>query len=97
MLLMAKLFANSEDPDQMLHSAMSDLDLHCLPVTLLGVSQLQWVKLSLKANSVDGILKYFFLFLENRVDILCKLSDNLQEMSTLFSGKYKKIYQKVIF
>ena len=60
MLLMAKLFANSEDPDQMLHSAMSDLDLHCLPVTLLGVSQLQWVKLSLKANSVDGILKFFF-------------------------------------
>ena len=33
---MAKLFANSEDPNQMLHSAASDLGLHCLPITLLG-------------------------------------------------------------
>ena len=41
---MAKLFANSEDPDQMPHSAASDLGLHCLPITLLRVSQLQWVK-----------------------------------------------------
>ena len=43
---MAKLFANSEDPDQMLHSAASDLGLHCLPIILLGVSQLQWVNVS---------------------------------------------------
>ena len=28
---MAKLFANSGDPDQTLHSAVSDLGLHCLP------------------------------------------------------------------
>ena len=40
---MVELFANSGDPDQMLHSAASDLGLHCLPITLLGVSQLQWV------------------------------------------------------
>ena len=33
---MAKLLANSGDPDQMSHSAASDLGLHCLPVTLLG-------------------------------------------------------------
>ena len=26
------------------HSAASDLGLHCLPITLLRVSQLQWVK-----------------------------------------------------
>ena len=41
---MAKLFANSGDPDQMLHSAVSDLKphsaasdlgLYCLPITLL--------------------------------------------------------------
>ena len=32
---MAKLFADSEDPDQTLHSAASDLGLHCLPITLL--------------------------------------------------------------
>ena len=42
---MAKLFAKSGDPDQTPHSAASDLGLHCLPVTLLRVSRLQWVKL----------------------------------------------------
>ena len=40
---MAKLFVNSGDPDQTPHSAASDLGLHCLPGTLLRVSQLQWV------------------------------------------------------
>ena len=29
---MAKLFANTGDPDQMPHSAASDLGLHCLPI-----------------------------------------------------------------
>ena len=41
---MVELFANSGDPDQMLHSAASDLGLHCLPVTRLVVSSLQWVR-----------------------------------------------------
>ena len=41
---MVELFANSGDPDQMPHSAGSDLGLHWLPVTRLGVSSLQWVK-----------------------------------------------------
>ena len=41
---MAELFANSGDPDQMPHSVASDLGLHCLPITLLGVYRLQWVK-----------------------------------------------------
>ena len=41
---MAKLFANSGYPDQMPHSEASDLGLHCLPITLLRVSLLQWVK-----------------------------------------------------
>ena len=36
-----ELFANSGDPDQMLLSATSDLGLHCLPITLLGVSRIQ--------------------------------------------------------
>ena len=40
---MVALFANSGDPDQMPHSAASDLVLHCLPITLLGVFRLQWV------------------------------------------------------
>ena len=41
---MVELFANSGDPDQMPHSMASDLGLHCLPITLLGVSRLQWIK-----------------------------------------------------
>ena len=38
---MAELFANSGDPDQTPLSVASDLGLHCLPITLLGVSTLQ--------------------------------------------------------
>ena len=34
------LNANSVNPDQMPHFVASDLGLHCLPVTLLGVSWL---------------------------------------------------------
>ena len=47
---MAKLFANSGDPDQTPRSAASDLDMHCLPVTLLGLSRLQWVNRILRCN-----------------------------------------------
>ena len=32
------LLANSVDSDQMTHNVVSDLDLHCLPMTLLRVS-----------------------------------------------------------
>ena len=41
---MAKLFANNGGLDQMLHSVASDLGLLCLPLTLLGISRLKWVK-----------------------------------------------------
>ena len=41
---MAKLFANSGDPDQTPYSAASDLGLYCLPITILEVSILKWVK-----------------------------------------------------
>ena len=41
---MAKLFANSEDPNQMLHSAASDLGLHCLPVIVWGFSDQNGLK-----------------------------------------------------
>ena len=44
---MVELFANSGDPDQMPHSAASDLGLHCLAITLLGISRLQWVNVLL--------------------------------------------------
>ena len=41
---MARIFANSGDPDQTPHSAASDLSLHYLPITLLGVSRQNWIK-----------------------------------------------------
>ena len=41
---MVELFANSGDPDQTPRFPASDLGLHCLPVTRLGVSSLQWVR-----------------------------------------------------
>ena len=41
---MVELFVNSADPDQTPRSAASDLGLHCLLVTCLRVSNLQWVK-----------------------------------------------------
>ena len=41
---MVDLFANRGDPDQTPCAAASDLGLHCLPITRLGVSSLQWVK-----------------------------------------------------
>ena len=44
---MTKVFANSGDPDQTPHSAASDLGLHCLPITILLVSPLQWVNVLL--------------------------------------------------
>ena len=38
------------------HSAASDLGLHCLPITLLGVSRLQWVKVTYYEFSGNGLL-----------------------------------------
>ena len=40
---MTKLFRNSGDSDQTPHSAASNLGLHCLPLTIILVSRLQWV------------------------------------------------------
>ena len=44
---MAEQFANSGDPDRTPRSVASDLGLHCLPITLLAVSRLQWVNANL--------------------------------------------------
>ena len=68
---MVELFANSGDPDQMPHSATSELGLHCLPVTCLGVSSLHWVKiliffqnlLNTKFNAMDEKRKITFYFM----------------------------------
>ena len=56
---MVKLFANSGNPDQMPCSAASDLGLHCLPITLLGVSRPQWIEGHVKTIA-GNILKYFY-------------------------------------
>ena len=41
---LVELFAIRGDSDQRPHSVTSDLGLLCLPIPLLGVSRLQWVK-----------------------------------------------------
>ena len=46
------LFANNVDPDQMPHYVASDQGLHCLPMTLLRVSRLKWVKKTLISENV---------------------------------------------
>ena len=57
---MAKLFANSGDPDPMLHFAASDLGLHCLTITfyrspdyngLKGLCVFHWHKFTLKKST----------------------------------------------
>ena len=50
-----KLFANSGAPDQKPRSAASDLGLHGLPFTLLGVSRLQWVNRLMCGVTVSGM------------------------------------------
>ena len=52
---MVELFANSGDPDQTPRSAASDLGLHCLPLTRLGVFSLQWVNVY-NDQSIDELL-----------------------------------------
>ena len=52
---MVELFANNGDPDQMPHSAAPGLGVSCLPITLCGISKLQWVNLNLPQM-------YFFSF-----------------------------------
>ena len=49
---MAELFANSGDPDQMPHTMASDLDLHCLQITLFGVSRLNGLTLKVLSKTV---------------------------------------------
>ena len=58
-------FANSGDPDQTPHSAASDMGLHCLPNTLLGVSRLQWdnslFKYSFRRSILQNAVHFYFV------------------------------------
>ena len=47
------LKANSVDPDQMPHSAASDLGIHCLPMSLLWGTRHQWVNYTSVTSSED--------------------------------------------
>ena len=68
---MAKLFVNSGDPDQMPCSVASDLGLHCLPITLLWVSRLQWVK----GCHADYIKMPHSLLIVSHSDYLIQVAD----------------------
>ena len=72
---MVELFANSGDLDQTPHSVVSDLGLHCLPITLLGVFRLQWVQV-LTTTTADDII-YLFIYLERTLlGISCESADD---------------------
>ena len=51
---MAKLFRNSEDYAQTYHSA-SGLGLHCLPITILGVSKTKMEGPTNASASLSGL------------------------------------------
>ena len=51
-----ELFANSGDPDQTLLNVASVLGLQGLPITLLGVSRLQWVNSKISDNEIIFLL-----------------------------------------
>ena len=51
------LLANNIDPDQTSHYVASDLGLHCLPMALLRVSMLEWIKSSLEHRSDNRTAK----------------------------------------
>ena len=57
--------ANSVDPDQTPHSAMSGLGLHCLSMSLLQDATRKWVDRfeNVITTAADNILKYVFLFI----------------------------------
>ena len=69
--------ANSLDPDQMLRSVASDLDLHCLSVSLLWDARLKWV------NKKHGYFTYFC------VNICC--GHSVEESHIYFHVEIRKI------
>ena len=62
---MAKLFANRVDLDHMPYSAVSDMGLHCLPMTLLG---------SPDYNALESVNVGYTLFRNEMVNMLKNLN-----------------------
>ena len=87
---MAKLFANSGDPDQMLQSCrMSDLGLHCLPVDLTMkliynfTEQSKWNNTVNSFKSLDKQMHvHFHLYEVNRKITLFVLGFKWAELQT---------------
>ena len=72
---MVELFANSGDPDQTPCSAASDLGLHCLPVTGLGVSSLQWVNKFIGFNVlVVRVIKWLWYIQRRALTGVCPIA-----------------------
>ena len=84
--------ANSVDPYQMLHFAASDVDLLCLIITLLGVSQLKFT--SLWVNSADDIDTFHIFPRECNLTFYAKYLLNVTK--SCFLGKIRKIVQNFI-
>ena len=87
---MVELFANSGDPDQMPLSAVPDLGLHCLPVTLLRVSRLQWVKV-LSKILIEYILFYVFFRQTKKTWHFLIMSDLIFSKKKSHKKKTKKL------
>ena len=85
---MAKLFANSGDPDQMPCSTASDLGLHCLPITLLRVSRLQWVNIVYSIHqSCKRMTIFVGLEFNGLVNTIKVMSRQSVYLSTFFLGR----------
>ena len=62
-----KPFANSGKTNQTNNSVVSDLGLHCLIITLLGVFRLKWFYLlESSTTAADDILKLLIFFSKKR-------------------------------
>ena len=85
---MVELFANSGDPDQTPRSAASDLGLHCLLVTRLGISSLQWVKVLSPFTKLKIVATRFLAQISYSVCQLCLISDPLIN----FQASHDRLY-----
>ena len=82
---MVELFANSGDADQTPRSAASDLGLHCLPITLLGISKLHGLS---KLSPEISMTTHF----EKGVKILSVLSSVNSSSACKNSRQYTLVY-----
>ena len=79
---MAKLFANSGDPDQTRHSAASDLGLHCLQLPFYGSPNYSGLTTTTADNALQSITFFFFLSEKIRLDMIYMNSQALFTLKT---------------